>query len=139
MRRRARIDGNHVAIVQTLRDLGVSVFSTAGVGDGFPDLVCGYHGTHLLELKDGSLSPSRRRLTDDEREWHEAWLGEPVEVGRAVGDGARFYGSRTHRKSAQLGGSKTQACHLDGSRHAPETVGTQPLFAHAAPHRRREI
>jgi hypothetical protein len=70
MRRRARIDGNHVAIVQTLRDLG----------DGFPDLVCGYHGTHLLELKDGSLSPSRRRLTDDEREWHEAWLGEPVEV-----------------------------------------------------------
>ena len=80
MRRRARIDGNHVAIVQTLRDLGVSVFSTAGVGDGFPDVVCGYHGTHLLELKDGSLSPSRRRLTDDEREWHEAWLGEPVEI-----------------------------------------------------------
>ena len=77
---RARIDGNHVEIVQTLRDLGVSVFSTAGVGDGFPDLVCGYHGTHLLELKDGSLSPSRRRLTEDEREWHESWLGEPVEV-----------------------------------------------------------
>ena len=80
MRRRARIDGNHVAIVKTLRDLGVSVFSTAGVGDGFPDLVCGYHGTHLLELKDGSLSPSRRRLSEDERAFHESWLGEPVSI-----------------------------------------------------------
>ena len=90
MRRRARIDGNHVAIVQTLRDLGVSVFSTAGVGDGFPDLVCGYHGTHLLELKDGSLSPSRRRLTDDEREWHEAWLGEPVEVVESPAQAAQL-------------------------------------------------
>ena len=80
MRRRGRVDENHAAVVDLLRGFGCSVVSTAGVGDGFPDLVCGYHGTHLLELKDGSLSPSRRRLTDDEREWHEAWLGEPVEV-----------------------------------------------------------
>jgi hypothetical protein len=90
MRKRGRIDGNHVEIVQTLRDLGVSVFSTAGVGQGFPDLVCGYHGTHLLELKDGSLSPSRRRLTEDERAWHESWLGEPVEVVKSPAQAAEL-------------------------------------------------
>jgi hypothetical protein len=81
MRRRPRIDGNHVAVVEAFRRCGASVFSTASMGDGFPDLVCGFRGvTHLVEVKDGSLSPSRRRLTDDESLWHATWGGEPVEI-----------------------------------------------------------
>ena len=73
------MDENHAEIVSVLRRCGCSVFSTAGVGSGFPDCVVGLHGvTHLLEIKDGLKSPSRRRLTDDESAWHETWQGEPV-------------------------------------------------------------
>jgi len=47
-----RRDSNHAAIKQTLLDCGVTVFDTADVGGGFPDLVCGRHGrTYLLEIK----------------------------------------------------------------------------------------
>jgi len=87
MRRRGRVDDNHAAIVDLLRGCGCSVVSTAGVGDGFPDLVVGRHGvTHLLEIKDGEKSPSRRRLTDDERTWHQTWQGEPVCIVESVRD-----------------------------------------------------
>ena len=75
------MDENHTAVVAIFRAYQCSVVSTAGVGDGFPDLVVGFQGvTHLIEIKDGEKTASRRKLTDDEREWHEAWLGEPVEV-----------------------------------------------------------
>ena len=68
MRRRGRVDENHTAIVDLLRGFGCSVVSTAGVGDGFPDVVVGFQGvTHLIEIKDGEKSPSRRKLTDDEK------------------------------------------------------------------------
>jgi len=78
MRRRGRVDENHAEIVSVLRRC-CSVTSTSGVGSGFPDLVVGFRGvTHLLEIKDGEKSPSRRRLTDDESAWHETWQGEPV-------------------------------------------------------------
>ena len=81
MRKRGRIDGNHTAVVEAFRRAGVSVTSTAAMGEGFPDLVCGVRGvTHLCEVKDGSLSPSRRRLTDDESLWHTKWGGEQVFV-----------------------------------------------------------
>ena len=91
MRRRARIDGNHAQVVSVLRRGGATVFSTAGVGDGFPDLVVGYRGvTHLIEVKNGTLTPSRQRLTDDEQDWHHMWLGEPVEIVRSESQAAHL-------------------------------------------------
>ena len=78
---RARIDANHADIVATLRALGASVQSLASVGDGCPDLVVGWRGRNvLLEIKDGAKSPSRRRLTADERRWHASWSGEVAVV-----------------------------------------------------------
>lgn len=54
----------------------MSVFITSMVGDGFPDIVCGWKGeTHLFEVKDPAKSPSRRTLTDDERKFHDGWKG----------------------------------------------------------------
>jgi len=32
----------------------------------------------MVEIKDGSLSPSKRKLTDDEEEFHEKWCGQIV-------------------------------------------------------------
>jgi len=76
MRRAANLDSNQPDIVDALRKAGASVTSTAGVGNGFPDLAVGVRGvTVLMEVKDGSKPPSHRKLTSPEREWHGAWRG----------------------------------------------------------------
>lgn len=76
MRRAARVDANHAEIVAALRAAGCSVSSIAAVGGGLPDLLVGRSGmNYLLEVKDGSKSPSARRLTKDEQEWHDVWRG----------------------------------------------------------------
>lgn len=72
-----RVDQNHSAIVKGLRAVGASVQSIAAVGKGCPDLLVGFRGLNVvLEVKDGDRSPSRRKLTDDEGKWHEAWRGQ---------------------------------------------------------------
>ena len=86
MRRRARTDSNHAEIVEALRRAGCTVQSLAAIGDGTPDLLVGYDGRNLLvEVKDGSKSPSRRRLTPDESTWHTAWAGQ-VAVASTVAE-----------------------------------------------------
>jgi len=106
MRRRGRVDENHAAIVDLLREFGCSVISTAGVGDGFPDLVVGFQGvTHLIEIKDGDKSPSRRRLTDDEREWHATWRGEAVYVLESARDAEQLV-RQWYRDAAKPGGDE---------------------------------
>jgi len=77
MRRAARIDDNHSAIVAMLRRMGAKVQSLAAVGDGCPDLLVGVDGeNYLFEVKDGNKSPSRRRLTSAQLTWHENWRGQ---------------------------------------------------------------
>lgn len=40
-------------------------------------MLIGYQGINLLvEIKDGSLKPSAKKLTMDEQRWHEGWLGQ---------------------------------------------------------------
>ena len=79
MRKFARKDGNHKEIIQAFRDLGASVFDTASLGSGFPDIVIGMKGSNVLvEIKDGSLPPSKRKLTPDEIKFHELWRGKVV-------------------------------------------------------------
>lgn len=72
-----KTDANQAAIVRTLRQAGASVQPIHMVGSGTPDLLVGYRGLNfVLEVKDGSKPPSARRLTPDEREWHDAWRGQ---------------------------------------------------------------
>lgn len=79
MRRAAKVDRNHGEVVEALRSAGCSVQSLATVGRGCPDLLVGYAGMWLLfEVKDGTKSPSRRRLTPDQEEWIKASRGGPV-------------------------------------------------------------
>ena len=64
---RGRTDANHTEVVQALRKMAWGVWSTAQIGDGFPDLLIAKQGRLLLvEVKDGRKSPSRRQLTEDE-------------------------------------------------------------------------
>ena len=66
----AKIDGNHTDVVSVLRSVGAGVQSLASVGDGCPDLLVAFRGTwYVLEVKDGSLPPIRRKLTPAEEMW----------------------------------------------------------------------
>ena len=59
MRRAARVDDNHLAIVRALEKAGAAVTSLATVGDGVADLLVSYRNRwHVIEVKDGSKPPS---------------------------------------------------------------------------------
>jgi len=76
MRRDARTDGNQKEVTKQLRQMGCTVAITSMLGEGFPDIVVGYNGrNYLLELKDPAQPPSKRKLTPDEKDWHEKWRG----------------------------------------------------------------
>ena len=77
MARAKKVDDNQKEIVQTFRDLGARVAITSSAGGGFPDLVVQYRypqngklDTLLVEVKDGSKSPSRRKLTPEQERFH---------------------------------------------------------------------
>jgi hypothetical protein len=91
-RRAARVDGNQVDIVRTLRGAGASVQSLAAHGQGVPDLLVGFRGMNfLLEIKDSAQPPNKRRLTVDESMWHQGWQGQiavvltPLDALRVIG------------------------------------------------------
>jgi hypothetical protein len=64
MRYAKRTDGNHAAIRDALRAIGIGVQDTSSAGCGLPDLICACRGmTVFVEVKNGELSPSRRKLT----------------------------------------------------------------------------
>lgn len=89
----ARIDSNQTEIIQALRKVGASVAPTHMVGKGFPDIVVGFRGSnHLLEIKDGDKARSKRKLTDDERDWHLTWQGD-VRVVESVNDALKAIGA----------------------------------------------
>lgn len=76
MRRAARIDGNQNDVVKELRMMGCSVAISSVMGKGFPDIAVGYHGrNYMFEIKDPAQPPSKRKLTPDEKNWHEKWRG----------------------------------------------------------------
>jgi hypothetical protein len=75
MRRAARVDANHSAIVGALRACGARVLSLAAVGNGCPDLLVLHRGRYqVLEVKDGKRPPSERRLTPAQEEFHRDWI-----------------------------------------------------------------
>lgn len=72
-----KVDDNQPQIVRGLRAVGAAVQSIATLGKGCPDLLVGWGGkNYLLEVKDGSKAPSKRKLTRDELEWSTAWKGQ---------------------------------------------------------------
>lgn len=88
-----RVDRNHWEICAALRELGWAVFSTASVGNGFPDLVAARRGVlKLIEVKDGTKPASARKLTDDEAIYHAmmAAAGCPVVIVESLEDVAKL-------------------------------------------------
>lgn len=97
MRRAAKIDANHEAVVHALRTAGATVQSLADVGRGVPDLLVCWKGQNLLiEVKDGRQPPSKRRLTADQVAWHSMWPS-PVYVVECPEDALEVLGLRKAR------------------------------------------
>lgn len=86
-----RTDANQSVIVKAFRQMGARVQILSDVGKGFPDLLICYRGTlALVEVKDGSLSPSRRQLTPDEQAWHAEWDDAPLYIVASVDEAAKL-------------------------------------------------
>jgi len=84
MRRAAKVDGNHAELAALARQMGCSVLDLSRVGSGCPDLLLGIATASgrknlLVEVKDSSQPPSKRKLTPDQVEFHKTWRG-PVAV-----------------------------------------------------------
>lgn len=95
MRRAAKIDGNHAAIVAGLRSVGASVTPLHAVGNGCPDLLVGFRGVNsVIEVKDGSLAPSERLLTPQQKKWHAEWQGK-AHVANSLMEALLIIGARS--------------------------------------------
>lgn len=74
--RAAKVDANQGELVDVMRRMGASVVITSVAGDGFPDTVVGWGGISVLaEIKDGAKVPSKRKLTEDQKKFHEEHKG----------------------------------------------------------------
>lgn len=76
MRRAARIDANQPEIVKAFRDLGWSVLIISQLKNCCDLFVSKNGRTIAIEVKDGTLPPSKRKLTPGEQKFMENWQGE---------------------------------------------------------------
>lgn len=80
-----RVDTNQAELMAEARRLHAEVQSIAPIGHGCPDLLLAFCGQwHVIEIKDGSKPPSKRRLRESQMEWHRrfdapVWIWENVE------------------------------------------------------------
>jgi Holliday junction resolvase len=87
IRRAAKVDANHREIAAALIRCGAWVVDCSAVGQGFPDLLVSHRGKlTLVEIKDGAKSPSRRKLTPAQVDFHALAkaAGTPVRVVETV-------------------------------------------------------
>ena len=72
--RARRTDRTHSSLIAAFRKMGCWVGDTHDLGNGFPDAVVAippHWAIALVEIKDGELPPSKRKLTSKEAEFHE--------------------------------------------------------------------
>lgn len=99
IRRVARRDRNHADIVATLRAVGCLVWDLAAEGHGCPDLLVWApkkRGLVLVEVKNGELPPSARKLTPQEQAFFDTWgaAGAPVYVVNTTDEALEVVGVR---------------------------------------------
>lgn len=103
MRKIARTDVNQQEIVSALRQMGCSVVSLAPLGNGIPDLLCGYQGvTFLCEIKDGNMPPSKQALTEDQKEFFQSWRGGILTIVHSVSDAVELLQSLNKKARVQV-------------------------------------
>lgn len=91
MRRRAKVDANHRAIVAGLRAAGCSVLDLSACGSGVPDLLVGRAGfERLLEVKrpdwTGPQGEVQKRTHAAQEDFAARWRGMKVKRVLSVED-----------------------------------------------------
>ena len=105
-----RTDSNQTQLVKDLRSLGCSVLILSNVGKGCPDILIGLNGKNLLlEIKDGSKPPSKRKLTEHEAKFFNTWKGQ-VALVSSFDEALKLIGtvhvvSRCCKKEVNVAGS----------------------------------
>ena len=74
--RAAKKDRNHQQVVKLFKALGWSVLDVAQLKKCCDLFVSKNKITVAIEVKDGTLAPSRQRLTDGEQLFADNWKGE---------------------------------------------------------------
>lgn len=93
MRRAAKIDANQPAIVAALEAVGAHVTDLSGAGEGVTDLLVSYRGKWFpIEIKDGSLPPSKRALTPPQKKWHRE-IKAPAYIANNVAEALLIIGA----------------------------------------------
>lgn len=76
MRLAAKRDANHKQILDAFRKAGCSILDLSRVGGGCPDVLVARNGHSLLvEIKDGTKAPSRRKLRGNQEDFRLRWRG----------------------------------------------------------------
>lgn len=87
MRYAAKVDANQPEITEALRSAGCDIILLHAIGGGVPDMLVAApfypHTLKLLEVKNGALPPSARKLTPDQEAFHSKWKG-PIYVVKSV-------------------------------------------------------
>lgn len=123
-----RVDGNQEDVVKWLRKNGATVQHISDLGSGCPDLLVGYQGKNfLLELKDDTQPVRSRKLTPDEKKWHERWEGSVVVVENAL-EACKAVGVYDDEKDQCP--PETRSCHPQ-KRPATGAVSSSPTGATA--------
>jgi hypothetical protein len=97
-RQTVKRDRNHAEVVKALTDAGCGVIDLSKVGDGCPDILA--HGPTwphtlvLIEIKDGELPPSHRKLTKAQEALHASWHGY-IHVCKTVGEALAAMGIKS--------------------------------------------
>lgn len=83
-----RADLNQEQIIKTLRQLGVTVAPLSQVGNGVPDLLCGYCGKNILiEVK----NPEKKwKLTTQQEIFHQVWKGK-IHIVECIDDVIKIF------------------------------------------------
>lgn len=87
MRHAKRTDDNHAEVREEFRKAmpEAQLFDLSGAGRGCPDFLCGWRGRNFLfELKDPNKTPSERKLTKAQEEFHAQWPGQVKVVHSAA-------------------------------------------------------
>lgn len=75
MRRAAKKDANHNQVADEFKALGYTVLDVSQLKKCCDMFVSKHHITVAVEVKDGTLPPSARRLTDGEAAFRYEWKG----------------------------------------------------------------
>ena len=75
LRRAAKIDANQPELVEAFRKMGCSVLIIAQLKNACDLFVSKNHKTAAVEIKDGTLPPSKKMLTEGEYKFSQSWKG----------------------------------------------------------------